>query len=208
MLALAVIETPSDAVSRKKKITHARLHHAGVLAAERAKQRVKDALQLNEAAIPVECAYQGPEEKEEERNLHSLMRVKYLWSTPSGSVEHWVFISRALHAGGFRCIPWAFQLPLLASHFPARITQQRLVPAMRDKEGVVCRAVAVPKRYEGEVATTYVFLNGRAVEHMVCAHVTGTTFFVHPGGKLDPHGLILHKIKRSAKKTQVLAPTC
>ena len=45
MLALAVIESPSDTLSRKNKITHARLQYAGVLAAERTKRRVKDALQ-------------------------------------------------------------------------------------------------------------------------------------------------------------------
>ena len=152
------------------------------------------------------CAYQ-PEAEEEERNLHSLMRVKYVWSTPSGTVDHWVLAARALHAGGFRCIPWGLKLPLFASNFPAAITQRQLVPAMRDKEGAVCRAVAIPKTYEGELATTLVVQDGRSVEHVICAHVHGPVSLVHPGGKLDPDDLLQHKIKRNAKRSRSpLAP--
>ena len=135
------------------------------------------------------------------------MRVKYVWSTPSGTVDHWVLAARALHAGGFRCIPWELKLPLFASNFPAAITQRQLVPAMRDKEGAVCRAVAIPQTYEGELATTFVVKDGRSVEHVICAHVHGPVSLVHHGGKLDPDDLFQHKIKRNAKRSRSpLAP--
>ena len=153
------------------------------------------------------CAYQGPEAEEEERGLHSLMRVKYVWSTPFGTVDHWVLAARALHAGGFRCIPWELKLPLFASNFPAAITQRQLVPAMRDKEGAVCRAVAIPKTYEGELTTTFVVQYGRSVEHLLCTNVHGPVCLVHPGGKLHPNDLFQHKIKRTAKRSRSsLAP--
>ena len=88
-------------------------------------------------------------------------------------------LGQALHAGGFRAIPWEFQLPLLASNLPAACTQ--LVPAMRGKGDVACRAVAVPKHYEGECTTTCLVQHGRTVEHMICAHISGNKFSVHPG---------------------------
>ena len=96
MWALAVIEAPSDVVSRKRKITPERLVSAGVQAAERAKKRVSAALKCNEDAVSVECAYQGPEKEEEERNLHCLMKVKYVWSTSWGTLVHWVQAAKAL----------------------------------------------------------------------------------------------------------------
>ena len=207
MLAIVPVDEPADALCRKRKITPTRLQWAGVLAANRAKKRLRDALQITEEAISVSCAYQGPEAEEEERNLHSLMRVKYVWSTSSGTVDHWILAARALHAGGFRCIPWELKLPLFASSFPAAITQRQLVPAMRGKEGAVCRAVAIPRTYEGECTTTFVVQDGRSVEHVICAHVHGPVSLVHPGGKLDPDDLFQHKIKRNAKRSRSpLAP--
>ena len=153
------------------------------------------------------CVCQGPEAEEEERNLHSLMRVKYVWSTSSGTVDHWVLAARALHAGGFRCIPWELKLPLFASNFPAAITQRQLVPAMRHKDGAVCRAVATPKHYGGELATTFVLQDGRSVEHFICAKIHDSAFLVHPGGKLSPDALFQHNIKRHAKRSRsFLAP--
>ena len=208
MLAIVPVDEPADALCRKRKITPTRLQWAGVLGANRARKSLRDALQIAEEAISVSCAYQGPEAKEEERNLHSLMRVEYVWSTPSGTVDHWVLAARALHAGGFRCIPWELKLPLFASNFPAAITQRQLVPAMRHKEGAVCRAVATPKHYGGELATTFVLQDGRSMEHVICAHVHGPVFLVHPGGKLlDPQHLLQHKIRRNAKRSRSsLAP--
>ena len=207
MLAIVPVDDPADALCRKRKITPTRLQWAGVLGANRAKKRLRDALQITEEAISVSCAYQGPEAEEEERNLHSLMRVKYVWSTPFGTVDHWVLAARALHAGGFRCIPWELKLPLFASNFPAAITQRQLVPAMRHKEGAVCRAVATPKHYGGELATTFVLQDGRSMEHFICAKIHGPAFLVHPGGKLDPDDLFQHKIKRNAKRSRSpLAP--
>ena len=70
---------------------------------------------------------------------------------------------------------------------------------MRDKEGAVCRVVAIPKTYEGEFTTTFVMQDGRSVEHVFCAHVHGPVSLVHPGGKLDPDDLFQHKIKRNVK---------
>ena len=202
MLAIVPVDDPAGALCRKRKITPTRLQWAGVLGANRAKKRLRDALQVTEEAISVSCAYQGPEAEEEERGLHSLLRVKYVWSTPFGTVDHWVLAARALHAGGFRCIPWELKLPLFASNFPAAITQRQLVPAIRHKEGVVCRAVATPKHYGGELATTFVLQDGRSMEHFICAKIHGPAFLVHPGGKLDPEGLFQHKIKRNAKRSR------
>ena len=114
-------------------------------------------------------------------------------------------LGQALHAGGFRRIPWEFKVPLLATNLPAAATQ--FVPAMRHKDDAACRAVAIPKHYEGKYTTTRLVLEGRAVEHMICAHVSGNTFLVHPGGKLDPHDLVRHKMKRNAKRSRSsLAP--
>ena len=154
------------------------------------------------------CVYQGPDAEEDERNLHSLMRVRYVWSTNQGTkMDHWVLVCKALHGGGFSTIPWELKLPLFASNFPAAITQRQLVPAMRDKEGAVCRAVAIPKTYEGEFTTTFVVQDGRSVEHFICAKIHGPAFLVHPGGKLDPDDLFQHKIKRNAKRSRSsLAP--
>ncbi len=109
MLAIAPVDDAADALCRKRKITPA---------AE---------------AISVSCAYQEPEAEEEERSLHSLRRVKYVCSTPSDTVGHWILAARALHAGECMCIPWELKLPLFASSFPAAITQRQLVPAMRDR---------------------------------------------------------------------------
>ena len=73
---------------------------------------------------------------------------------------------------------------------------------MRDKEGAVCRAVAIPTTYEGEFVTTFVVRDGRSVEHVICAHVHGPVSLVHPGGKLDPDDLLQHKIERKAKRSR------
>ena len=59
MLAIVAVDDPS-ALCRKRKITAARLQWAGVLGANRAKKRLRDALQITEEAISVSCAYQGP----------------------------------------------------------------------------------------------------------------------------------------------------
>ena len=77
MLAIVPVDDPS-ALCRKRKITPTRLQWAGVIASDRAKKRLRDALQINEDAISVSCAYQGPKAEEEERNSHSLMRVRYI----------------------------------------------------------------------------------------------------------------------------------
>ena len=106
MLAIVPVDDPADALCRKRKITPTRLHWAGMLGANRAKKKLRDALQITEEAISVSCAYQGPEAEEEERNLHSLTRVKYVWPTPSGTVDHWILAARASQAVGFRCISW------------------------------------------------------------------------------------------------------
>ena len=52
-------------------------------------------LKCNEEAVPIDCAYQGPEKEEEERNLHCLMKVKYVWSTSWGTLVHWVQAAKA-----------------------------------------------------------------------------------------------------------------
>ena len=121
MWALAVIDAPSDVVSRKRKITPDRLVRAGEQAADRARKRVSAALKCDEDAVSVDCAYQGPEKEEEERNLHCLMKVKFLWSTSGGTLAHWVLAAKALHAGGIRGMPWEFKRPVVASRFPAPI---------------------------------------------------------------------------------------
>ena len=54
MSALAVIDAPSDVLSRKKKITPDRLVRARALAAERAKKRVSAALKCNGEAVSVD----------------------------------------------------------------------------------------------------------------------------------------------------------
>ena len=95
MWALAVIDAPSDVVSRKRKITPDRLVRAGALAAERAKKRVCAALKCREEVVSVDCTYQGPEGEEEERNLHCMMKVKFVWSTAWGTLDHWVLAAKA-----------------------------------------------------------------------------------------------------------------
>ena len=60
MLAIAPVDEPVDALCRKRKITPTRLQWAGVLGANRAKTRLRDALQITEAAISVGYASQGP----------------------------------------------------------------------------------------------------------------------------------------------------
>ncbi len=83
----------------------------------------------------------------------------------------------------------------------------QLVPAMRDKGDAVCRAVAIPRQYEGKYTTTCLVLEGRTVEHLICTQISSATFLVHPGGKLDPYDLARHKMRRSAKRTRSsLAP--
>ena len=204
MLAIVAVDDPAGALRRKRKITPTRLQWAGVLGANRAKKRLRDALQIDEEAISLSCAYQGPDVEEEERNLHSLTRVRYIWSANQGTkMDHWALVCKALHGGGIKTIPWELKVPLLANNFPAAITQRQLVPAM--KEGAVCRAVAIPKTYEGEFTTTFVVQDGRSVEHVICAKVHGPVFRVHPGGKLDPHDLFQHKIKRKRSRS-CLAP--
>ena len=133
------------------------------------------------------------------------MRVRYIWSTSQCTMDHWVLVCKALHGGGIKTIPWELKVPLLANNFPAAITQRQIVPAM--KEGAVCRAVATPKHYGGELATTFVLQDGRSMEHFICAKIHGPAFLVHPGGKLDPDDLFQHKIKRNAKRSRSpLAP--
>ena len=95
MWALAVIDKPSDVVSRKTKITPDRLVRAGEQAADRAKKRVSAALKCNEEAITVHCTYHGPEGEEEEMNLHCRMKVKFVWATVWGTLEHWVEAAKA-----------------------------------------------------------------------------------------------------------------
>ena len=95
MWALAVIDAPSDVVSRKRKITPDRLVRAGALAAERAKKRVSAALKCDEEAITVDCTYHGPEAEEEERNLHCMMKVRYVGCTVWGTLDHWVQAAKA-----------------------------------------------------------------------------------------------------------------
>ena len=207
-VAIVPVGDAADALCRKRKITPTRLQWAGVLGANRAKKRLRDALQIDEEAISLSRAHQGPDAEEEERNLHSLTRVRYIWSTNQGTkMDHWVLVCKALHGGGFSTIPWELKLPLFASNFPAAITQRQLVPAMRDKEGAVCRAVAIPKTYEGEFTTTFVVQDGRSVEHFICAKIHGPAFLVHPGGKLNADAMFQHKIKRNAKRSRTcLAP--
>ena len=61
MLAIVPVDDAAGALCRKRKITPTRLQWAGVLGANRAKKRLRDALQITEEAISVRCAYQWPE---------------------------------------------------------------------------------------------------------------------------------------------------
>ena len=187
MWALAVIDAPSDVLSRKRKITPDRLFRAGALAAERARKRVSAALKCNAEAVSVDCTYHGPEKRGggAEPTLHDEGQICMVHSlgcfgslglgsqglgTDVMIVNCYIcvrILGQALHAGGLRCLPWEFKVPLLASNLPAAITQ--FVPAMRDKGDAVCRAVATPKHYEGKYSTTCLVLEGRTVEHMICA---------------------------------------
>ena len=58
------------------------------------------------------------------------------------------------------------------------------------REAAVCRAVALPRHFEGEYQTTHIVKDGRMIEHLICAHVAGNAWLVHPGANLDPGGLI------------------
>ena len=175
-------------------------------AAEKATQRVRQALSIKDTTLSVSCAYQGPETEEDETNLHCMMRVRYVWSAPGGSIDHWVLAGRALHAGGYRCILWALQRPLLASGLPAAITERQLVPAMRGNKDAVCRAVAIPKHFESEYTTTFVAVHGRMVEHIMCAPVSDSSWFVHPGGTLDHNLLTKQNVRRRAKRKRCSEP--
>ena len=108
-------------LSRKRKITPDRLRDAGMCAAERAARKVGAALKLSADAIAVRCNYEGAED--DETNLHCMVRVKYVWATPCGCLDHWALACKALHAGGFRAMPWDLKLPLIASYLPLAITE-------------------------------------------------------------------------------------
>ena len=80
---------------------------------------------------------------------------------------------------------------------------------MKSKSDAVCRAIALPKKYDGELTTIFITREGRSVEHLLCAHVGDKKWLIHHGGSLDPDGLCEHEVKRNAKRQRsTLSPLC
>jgi hypothetical protein len=136
-----------------------------------------------------------------------MMRAKYVWSTPLGSIDHWVLAGKMLHAGGLKSTPWEFKVPFIASSLPIAIAEHRLVSAMHDipKGDVTCRAVAIPKFFHDEYKTTFVIFDNRKMEYMLCAHICGDAWLVHPGRNLDPIGLTKHEVREGVKRKRTSA---
>ena len=139
--------------------------------------------------------------------MNSLMRASFVWSTPLGSLDYWVLVCKALHGCGLKSTPWGAKVPLVAACFPAAVTEHKLVQAMRDYHDATCRAVAIAKSFTDQYKTIYITKeDGRKVEHLLCANISGDTWLVHPGtNMLSPALLAKHEVKSGAKRRRISA---
>ncbi len=189
----------------RRHITRERLARAGNAAAEKA---MKDTLKnlKTEAADKLSCTYLGT--VEEDAPLRCNTRVTYEWKIDGlGSVKNENMISKVLHCD--LLTPFSLKTPLLVACLPAAITKHRSLPAMlKYAEGdVTCRALALARPYDADCQTTFLNIGGRRVEHLMCAHVSGETWMVHPGGILSPKDLFKSNVRHDAKKARMTAPT-
>ena len=90
---------------------------------------------------------------------------------------------------------------------PGAVTEHKLVPAMRDYHDATCRAVAIARPFTDKYNTTYIMKeDGRKVEHLLCANISGDSWLVHPGkNMLNPAFLSKQELKSGAKRKRTSA---
>ena len=189
----------------KRPITQERLARAGHDAAAKTMKDMEKNLKT-EAADKLTCTYLGT--VEEDAPLRCNTRVTYEWKIDGwGSVKHENLISKVLHRDILT--PFSLKTPLLVVCLPGAITKHRSLPAMlKYAQGdVTCRALAIPRPYDADCQTTFINVGGRRVEHLMCAHVSGDTWLVHPSGILSPKDLFKSNVRPDAKKARLTAPT-
>ena len=191
----------------RRSITRERLARAGNAAAEKA---MKDMLKnlKTETADKLSCTYLGT--VEEDAPLRCNTRVTYEWKIDGlGSVKNENMVSKVLHCD--LLTPFSLKTPLMVSCLPEAITKHRSLPAMlKYPEGdAVCRALAIARPYEADCQTTFINVGGRSVQHIMCARISGDSWFVHPGGILSTSDLFKSEVlpQDAAKKARLTAPT-
>jgi len=75
------------------------------------------------------------------------------------------------------------------------------------KGDTACRAIAIAKTYDDECKTTYLNIGGRRVEHLMCACISGDSWFLHPGGILHHQDMFKGNVQESAKVPRLNGPT-
>ena len=191
----------------KRAITQERLARAGDDAAERAMKDMAKILKT-ETVEKLICTYLGT--AEEDAPLHTRTRVKFHWKIDGiGGVDSDNIISKVLHCD-YMAAPCTVKIPFLVACLPLAITTHRSLPAMLKypKGDAVCRALGVARPHEADCQTTFVNVGGRRVEHLMCAHVSGETWLLHPGDILSPKDLFKSEVRQdAAKKARLTAPT-
>ena len=190
----------------KRAITQERLARAGDDAAERAMKDMAKILKT-ETVEKLICTYLGT--VEEDAPLHTRTRVKFHWKIDGiGGVDSDNIISKVLHCD-YMAAPCTVKIPFLVACLPLAITTHRSLPAMLKypKGDAVCRALGVARPHEADCQTTFVNVGGRRVEHLMCAHVSGETWLLHPGDILSPKDLFKSNVRHNAKKARMTAPT-
>ena len=156
------------------------------------------AKELKVAGLPqqlLSCQYLGT--AEEGAPLVCLTRVKFLWNFHGelceGSVEHEIHAARALHVASGKVglkLPSVGKLPLRVAVLPSVIIQKKLVPGMSKYEQAKVHGIAIAKENTCEPEKAFVVLCGSRQEVLKVAHVSGSTWLCHPGGVLNPNGVV------------------
>ena len=185
----------------KRTVTVERLSEAAKAASKKILEHLAKDFGLK--ALPDDvatCEYLGT--VEDGAPLNSLTRVKFQWTLRGelfhGSVPYETIAAKALHASvrgsGLR-LPWECKVPLRVIALPPLIAQKKLVPSMSNREEVNVHGLVIPKDSCPEQETAFVVHGGHRQEFLKVAHVAGTTWLCHPGGVLNPNGLVLLDIQ-------------
>ena len=196
-------------VSRtKEKITKDRLATEAKEAAKKVLKATEKLLKIDIPESKLTCKYVGT--VEEDAPLHCNTRVNYEWKLEGcESIQTQMMAAKALHLH-LLVPPASLKMALMVSSLPVSITEHRSIPPMmKHKKGdVVCRAIAIPKSYDDECNTTFLNVGGRRVEYLICAHISGDQYLLHPGRILHQHDMFKSNVEESSNKAPRLnAPT-
>ena len=135
--------------------------------------------------VSLDCKYKGT--VQEDAPLHSNTRVIYTWRVNGKGIEYETLACKFLHSSIKIAAPRNLKQMLVRALLPEVIAQRRLVPGMQafDVSQLHCHGIALAKFHVGNYETTYLLNQGKTVEHVKLAHISGDGWLVHPGGVLS-----------------------